>query len=132
MIFIGNFMLLTHQEKIDEADRRHGEFSLIVEAPTNELAIGLFREKLLKLRSTSTMFEGQCTIFFTHLMEFDRFPSDEAMILNYRSWAGDPQLPYIGCAFPTGYTDGCRIHEWRHNRPEIDGMDERLFLEFRA
>jgi hypothetical protein len=66
------------------------------------------------------------------LLEFDRFPSQEAMLLNYRSWAGDPVLPYIGCAFPTGFTDGCRIHEWKGNRPEVDGIDERLFLEFRA
>lgn len=131
MLFIGNFMVLTNQEKVAESDRRHGEFSLMVEAPDNGRAVELFRDKIGRIRATSDMFEGQCAIFFTQLLEMDRFPRDEALMLHYRSWVGDPVLPFIGCNVPGAMGDNCRIHEWKNNRPEIDGIDERLFIEFR-
>lgn len=130
MIFIGNFLILSNQEKVAESERRHGEFSMIVDAPDNARAIDMFREKIGRIRASSDMFEGQCAIFFTQLLEFDHFPRHEAMMLNYRSWVGDPVLPFIGCTFPNAMTDNCRIHEWKNSRPEIDGIDERLFLEF--
>ena len=52
-------------------------------------------------------------------------------MLNLKSTVGDPLLPFIGCSIPSDQTNACRIYDWKNNEPEIDGSNEKLFLEFR-
>ena len=132
MIFIGNFLVLTYQEKIAETDRRHGEFNMIVEATNKDIALGLFRERIIHLRNTKNFFEGDCFIFMIQLLEFDKLPPNIPMMLTYNSTVGDPILPYIGCLVPTNVNDACHIFEWENNRPEIDGEPEKVFISFKA
>jgi hypothetical protein len=54
------------------------------------------------------------------------------MMINYKSVAGDPVMPFIGCTVPSHETDACRIFDWKNNTPEIDGQNEQLFLKFNA
>ena len=63
-------------------------------------------------------------------MEFNKFPASQAFMINLKSYAGDPVLPFIDCAIPSEETDGCKISDWSENQPQIDGQDERVFLEF--
>lgn len=130
MIYIGNFFHVTHQQEILESERRHGEFSLIIEADDNEAAIEMFRDRIIEYRESSDFFQGECKIFFIQLLEFDSLPRARAMMLNYKSIVGDPVLPFIGCLVPTESSDSCRIFDWKNNEPEIDGQSEKLFLEF--
>ena len=132
MIYMGNFVFLTNQQEVSEVDRRHGEFSLIVQADSSEIAIEMFREKIVKTRKSTEMLEGECRIFFIQLIEFDRFPKSQPMLLNFKSVAGDPDMPFIRCMVPGEDQQVCRIFEWKNNRPEIDGKDEQLFLKFDA
>ena len=104
MIFMGYFIHATNQEEIEEADRRHGEFNLIVEAERADRALELFRQRVIEYRENSTFFEGECSIYLVQLFEFDRFPNQSAMMINYKSIAGDPVMPFIGCSVPSGTT----------------------------
>jgi hypothetical protein len=131
MVFIGHFFHLTNQEQIEEADRRHGEFNLIVEADDAKTAVLMFKERITALRQTKKLFEGDCSIYFVQLMEFDGFPESQAMMVNYKSVAGDPTMPFIGCTLPSEETDWCRIYEWKDDKPKIDGEVEQLFLTFK-
>ena len=79
MHFIGNFSYLTDQEASAENERRHGNFSMIVEADTTEQALDFFRQRLVSFRTSSTLFSGHCTIFITQLLEFEQFPKEEAV-----------------------------------------------------
>ena len=54
------------------------------------------------------------------------------MMLNYKSVAGDPVMPFIRCSLPNDLSDSCRISDWKNNAPEIDGDEEKLFLRFEA
>ncbi|MBW1778863.1 MAG: hypothetical protein JRI76_02750 [Deltaproteobacteria bacterium] len=56
MIYIGNFLYLSGEEKAEEAQRRHGEFSLFVEATTIEKAIHRFREKISEIHESGGFF----------------------------------------------------------------------------
>jgi len=132
MIYIGNFFLVTNQEEAQENDRRHGEFTMIIEADTDQAAIQKFRERICYYRETSDLFQGDCSVYFVQLMEFDTLPSSEALMLNYKSYAGDPIMPFIGCSIPNEKTDGCRIHTWNENIPKSDGTDEQLFIQFKS
>ncbi len=132
MIYIGNFLHVTDQQEVLESERRHGEFSLIIESDSHETAIKKFKDRIVELRKSSDFFQGECRVFFTQLLEFDSFPKTQAMMLNYKSIVGDPFLPFIGCSIPTGESDSCRIFYWKNNQPEIDGENERLFLEFKS
>lgn len=129
MIFIGNFLFMTDLEQVEEQDRRYGEFSMVVEAPDKETAARLFAERLEGYRSLSEFFTGHSKLYLIQLMEFDAFPST-AIMLNYKSIAGDPVMPYIGCSIPTMENDSCRIFLWDQNQPEIDGVPEKPFMEF--
>ncbi|MFZ7128636.1 MAG: hypothetical protein ACOWWM_20985 [Desulfobacterales bacterium] len=131
MIYIGKFYYLTHQQEIEEKDRRHGEFDLIIEADGVQNAYDAFKERIQEVREKSDFFGGQSTVYFIQLMEFDRFPRSQALMLNFKSMAGDPLMPFIGCSLPSDQGDACRIHDWKNNEPEIDGQNEKLFLEFR-
>jgi hypothetical protein len=131
MIFVGNFLVLTSQEQIAEKDRRHGEFNLIIETATKEVAIDLFQQKIKVLRDSTRFFEGDCSIFLIQLLEFDGMPKNLPLMLTYKSTAGDPMMPYISCLVPTELSDACRIFNWDNNRPEIDGNPEHIFLSFK-
>jgi hypothetical protein len=130
MLYIGKFLHMTNQQSTDESERRHGEFNLIVQAQNSQEAIEYFKERIIDSRENSDLFEGECAIYIAHLLELEEFPSDRAKMLYYKSIAGDPVMPYISCSTPNGETDGCRILNWMKNRPEIDGEDANLFLEF--
>ncbi len=132
MIFIGKFFYLTSQQEIEEQERRHGEFDLIVEAVDGEAAFLKFKRRIEEIREKGGFFQGQTRIFFIQLLEFDRFPRQQALMLNLKSTAGDPLMPFIGCSIPSDQGDACRIYDWKNNEPEIDGQNEKLFLEFQA
>lgn len=132
MYFIGNFIYATNQEEILEADRRHGEFSLIIDVEDPYTAIRRFRDRIVRYWEMSNFFQGDCSIYLIQLFEFDKFPVDEAMMLNYKSTAGDPMMPFIRCLLPSDLTDSCRLFDWKSNIPEIDGQREKLFLQFEA
>ena len=122
MIYIGNLLYLSNQQSVSENERRHGEFNLIVEAETNEAALVMFRDRIVELRESSDLFEGDCTIFFNQLLEFDRISGMEATMVNFKSVAGDPKMPYIGCTLPTEVANDCKIFDWdEQQQPEIDG-----------
>ena len=132
MLYIGKFLHMTNQQETEESQRRHGEFNLIVEAENDQAAIERFKERILDSRENSELFEGDSLIYFVHLLELEEFPTDRARLLYYKSIAGDPVMPYISCSTPNGETDGCRILNWMQNRPEIDGEDANLFMEFKS
>ena len=132
MYFIGNFIHATNQEETLETDRRHGEFSLIINAEDPSTALRKFRDRIVRYREMSDLFQGDCSIYLIQLFEFDMFPVDEAMMLNYKSTAGDPMMPFIRCSLPNDMTDSCRLFDWKNNIPEIDGQKEKLFLQFEA
>jgi len=131
MKFIGMFAHLTNQENESEGSRRHGEFGLIVEAESPRKAIEMFKARILEFRGNSQFFEGICQIFLVQLFEFDDFPKTRAAMLNYKSIAGDPMMPFISCVAPTDQADWCSIHDWSDNWPSVDGYTEKLFLEFK-
>jgi len=132
MLYIGKFLHMTNQQKAEESERRHGEFNLIVQAENSEAAVERFKERIVASRESSDLFEGDSSIYVVHLLELEEFPSDRARVLYYKSIAGDPVMPYISCSTPNGETDGCRILNWMKNRPEIDGEDANLFIEFKS
>ena len=132
MLYIGKFLHMTNQQKAEESERRHGEFNLIVEAEDSKAAVECFKTRIIDSRQNSDLLEGDCSIYFVHLLELEEFPSGSAKMLYYKSIAGDPVMPYISCSAPNGQTDGCRILNWMKNRPEIDGEDANLFLEFKS
>jgi hypothetical protein len=132
MLYIGKFLHMTNQQETEESQRRHGEFNLIVQAENGQAAVERFKARILDSRENSELFEGDSAIYFVHLLELEEFPSDRARLLYYKSIAGDPIMPYISCSTPNGETDGCRILNWMQNRPEIDGEDANLFMEFKS
>ena len=123
---------MTNQQEAEESQRRHGEFNLIIEAENSQAAVERFKERIIESRENSDLFDGECSIYLVHLLEMEEFPSKRARMLYYISIAGDPIMPYISCTAPTGEADGCRILNWMKNRPEIDGVDANLFLEFKS
>ncbi len=132
MLYIGKFLHMTNQQAQQESERRHGEFNLIVQADDSRAAIESFKARIIDTRQKSDLFEGDCAIYIVHLLELEEFPSERARVLYYKSIAGDPIMPYISCSSPNGVTDGCRILNWMKNKPEIDGEDANLFLEFKS
>jgi hypothetical protein len=131
MYFIGDFQHLSDQQSEDEPDRRHGNFSMMVEAESAESALEKFRQRLLTFKESTTFFEGHCKIFISQLLEFDRLPRQEAVLLNFRSFAGDPLMPFIACSVPSEESNACSIHEWQNNRPLTEGREDSVFLEFK-
>ena len=131
MLFIGNFVYLTDQAEVLESDRRHGEFNLIMEAATGEQALQTFKQRIIRFRESSDLFQGECRIYLIQFLEFDKLPANDAAMISYKSVAGDPSMPFIDCLLPTDQGDWCRIFDWKDNRPEIDGADESVFLEFK-
>lgn len=132
MLYIGNFYYFSNQQAQDEETRRHGEFNLIVEADAVNNAVESFMNQILSVRKSGEMLEGDCNIYFSNLIEMDRFPKTNAAMLNFKSVVGDPLIPYIGCTVPTEGADDCKIVSWEDNRPEIEGKGETLFLRFKS
>lgn len=130
MYFIGNFQYLTNQQHGNEVERRHGLFSMMVQAESSEQALEKFRQRITLFQQSSSLFEGQCAIYITQLLEFDQVPESEAVLLNYRSYVGDPILPHIACVVPTEQSNACTIHEWSNNQPLTEGREDALFLQF--
>lgn len=129
MIYFGSFLQLTNQQAPSEEERRHGEFTLVVEADNHDAALEKFKTRIRFYRSNSGLFEGTCSIFFTQLLEFVKFP-EEAAMLNYKSFAGDPVMPFIGCSLPDTDDQSCTIYNWEENTLEVGGVGGKLFLEF--
>ena len=130
MYFIGNFQYLSDQQKENEAERRHGLFSMMVQADSADLALDNFRRRLSAFRQSSSLFEGRCTIYISQLLEFNQIPQEDAVLLNFRSYVGDPVLPFIACVVPTEQSNSCTIHEWNRNHPTTEGRADTLFIEF--
>ena len=130
MYFIGNFQHVSQQLAENENERRHGSFSMMVSADSTNEAMEKFRKKLLAYRKSTTFFEGRSTIFITQLLEFKRFPQDEAIMLNFKSFAGDPLMPYIACSVPTEESNACKIHEWDSGQPLTEGQSDTVFVHF--
>jgi len=132
MIYIGKFLHATNQQQEEESKRRHGEFNLIIEAESQNAAVDKFKERIVGFRDTSDLFEGDCSIYMVHFLELNEFPRDRARMLYYKSIAGDPIMPYISCSVPSSETEGCKILNWMERRPELDGQDANLFIQFKA
>ncbi len=130
MYFIANFQHVSDQQSVNENDRRHGSFSMLVAADTIDQALDEFRRKLIAYKETTTLFEGKCTVYITQLLEFDKYPQDEAIILNFKSFAGDPIMPFIACVIPTEQRNACSIHEWEQGQPVTEGQPDSVFLHF--
>jgi hypothetical protein len=130
MHFIGNFQHVSNQQAEVEAERRHGSFSMAVCADTIDAAMEKFRQKLIAYQKSTSFFEGRSAVFLTQLLEFDRFPQDEAIMLNFKSFAGDPVMPFIACSVPTENSNGCKIHEWDDGRPLTEGEKDTVFVQF--
>jgi len=132
MVYIGSFLYLSNRDKTDETLRRHGDFSMIIKAKNKDEALGFFKKKILSLRQTNDFFEGGCTIFFNQLLEFDSFPAAEAVMLDFKSVAGDPVMPFIGCSIASKVSDNCRIYTWQDDEPSADGANRQIFIEFES
>ena len=130
MIYIGNFLHLTNQQHPTEMERRHGEFHLIVDADNVDQALEMFKQRITELRDSSSFFEGKCSVFLNQLLGFEKIDNQEAFMLNYKSVAGDPVMPFIGCSLPTDDADDCRIFEWEGANLKSGGMSRKLFVEF--
>lgn len=130
MYYIGNFQHVTDHKEADESERRHGDFVMMVQARSSEHALDKFRHRLAQFRNTTDFFKGQSIIYITQLLEFDQFPAEEAVLLNFKSYAGDPRMPFIACVVPTEQHNACNIHDWQSNQPTTEGQRDRLFMEF--
>ena len=130
MIYIGKFLYTNNQQHAEEADRRHGEFNLMITAEDKQQAFEKFNARIAAARETSELFEGRCKVYLLSLIELDRLPEEQAILFNYTSVAGDPIMPFISCSAPDGDIDGCRILDWENNIPEIDGGNAQLYIEF--
>jgi len=71
MLYIGKFLHMTNQQKAQESERRHGEFNLIVEAEDGQAAVEGFKTRIIDSRQNSDLFEGDCSIYFVHLLELE-------------------------------------------------------------
>ncbi len=130
MYFIGNFQYLTDQRNPSETDRRHGTFTMMVQADSADEALAKYRRQLRQFRDSAAFFEGLCTIYISQLLEFDKIPEEQAIMLNFKSYVGDPILPFIACVVPTEQSNACMIHEWQGNQPVTEGREDSLFLVF--
>jgi hypothetical protein len=130
MLYIGNFLFVTNQQNTKENSRRHGGFNMVIDAPSESAALQKFRQRLFDYGKESSFFEGRCRIFLVNIMEFNHIPKKQAVMLSYKSFAGDPILPYIECAAPLAQKNACSIHEWVDNHPKTEGKEDQLFLEF--
>jgi len=132
MFYFGNFKYLMDQDHPDEKERRHGSFSMMVQTASSEEALNLFRLRLNSFRESTSLFTGECLIYINQLLEFEKFPEEEAVLLDLKSFAGDPTMPYISCVAPTEQSNACTIHHWDKNLPVTENQGDSLFLVFKS
>ncbi|MCW7755308.1 hypothetical protein OOT00_15080 [Desulfobotulus sp. H1] len=125
MVYIGNFILLTNQQASEPLDRRHGEFQLMVKATSPEDAKEMFRKRVAELQVHTDFFEGLCHIYLAQFIALDQIPESEAVLINYQSFAGDPEQPFIDCVAPSEEMNACRIVSWEENQPAL-GQEKRI------
>lgn len=130
MYFVANFQHISDQQAADEAERRHGSFSMMVESDSMDEALDKFRQRLVSFKKSTTFFEGKSTIYIIQVLEFENFPQDDAAIFNFKSFAGDPVMPHIACVIPTEQSNSCSIHEWQENRSVTEGREDSVFIQF--
>ncbi len=130
MYYLGNFRFVSDQQEIEEAERRHGEFSLIVEASSLKDSVDKFKQRIESFRRSTDFFNGHCAVFISNILEFEKIPRDQAVMLNFRSYAGDPLLPHIECTVPSEQSNACSIHHWHGNRPAKEDKPEEIFMVF--
>lgn len=130
MIYVAHFLHVSHQQETSDTERRHGAFHMMVEAKDQDSALIRFRERLTQVGQGSGLFEGNCRIYLTRMLEFEQPPRNHAVLFSFQSVAGDPIMPYIGCSSPSGENDGCEIIHWEDNIPVIDGTPAAPFLTF--
>jgi len=41
-------------------------------------------------------------------------------------------MPFIGCIIQSDQVDAYRIYNWEDSTPEIDGQNQKVFLEFES
>ena len=56
MIYIGKFLHATNQQEIEESERRHGEFNLIIEAESQDAAVNKFKERIVGFREKKKVY----------------------------------------------------------------------------
>jgi hypothetical protein len=132
MIYVGKFLHTSSQQKRKESDRRHGEFHLIVSAGDQKEALAKFKERIADMQSSTDFFEGVSTVYLEHILEMKAVPKTRAVLFDFQSVVGDPDLPTISCQAPSGDTDGCKIVDWQKNRPGFDGRAVIPFVTFDA
>ena len=54
MYFIANFQYLTDQQNSNESERRHGVFSMMIQAASSEEALEKFRQRLPRITGPIT------------------------------------------------------------------------------
>ncbi len=130
MYYIGNFRFISDQQQLQEHDRRHGTFSMLVEGSSLQQAVEKFKEKIKSFRQTTGFFSGQCAVFLSNILEFEKIPQDQAVMLNLKSYAGDPLMPHIECTVPSEQSNSCSIYHWHGNRPANEDRPEEIFIIF--
>jgi len=45
---------------------------------------------------------------------------------------GYPFMTFIGCIIQSDQVDACRIYNLEDSTPEIDGQNQKVFLEFKS
>ncbi len=130
MIYIGKFLHTTNQQEKDEAKRRHGEFNLLVSAPDQKAAVEKFRQRIEEAHESTDFFTGDAFVYLVHILEMEHAPEHRARMFDFQSVVGDPIMPTISCQAPVSDSDGCRILDWRKNRPGVDGQATIPFMKF--
>jgi hypothetical protein len=41
-------------------------------------------------------------------------------------------MPFIDCIIQPNQVDACRIYNWEDSTPEMDGQNQKVFLEFKS
>jgi hypothetical protein len=41
-------------------------------------------------------------------------------------------MPFIGCIIQSDPVDACRIYNWEDSTPEMDGQNQKVFLEVKS
>jgi hypothetical protein len=71
-------------------------------------------------------------VFFNQLLGIEKFSKTKATMTNYKSIAGDPVMPFIGCSLPTSGGNACSVYEWKDVTLEIDSEKSDLFIGFKS
>ena len=103
MLYLGHFVFDTFDE-----EQRMGYFNLLVEAEDVERAKESFRRRLLHLRESSDLLNGQIKMYLDGIVELTQLPED-ALLTNYRTFHGDAP-PSIYNVLPEHNRPGCAVY----------------------